>query len=90
MNAPGDVPAAGELSPTPWFLPFEEVNRANDVAHKLRSVVECIRSASLSNDEPQEGAIAGACWLALDLINELETIATMRQSEVHVAVGAPS
>ena len=47
MNAPRDVPATGALSPTSWYLPFEEVNRANDVAHKLRSVLECIRSASL-------------------------------------------
>jgi len=81
MNAPRDVPATGALSPTSWYLPFEEVNRANDVAHKLRSVLECIRSASLSRDEPNEGAIAGACWLACDLIDELEAIATMHQPQ---------
>jgi len=66
---------------TTWYLPFEEVNRANDTAHKLRSVVECIRSASLSRDEPSEGAIAGACWLACDLIDKLEAIATIRQPQ---------
>lgn len=88
MNAPGGVPATAEL--TTWYLPFEGVNRANDVAHKLRSVLECIRSASLSRDEPSEGAIAGACWLACDLIDELEAIATMRQPQkaAQSAVGA--
>jgi hypothetical protein len=69
--------------PAPWYLPFDDVTRANDVAYKLRSLVECIRSASLSDDEPPEDAIAGACWLARDLVDELEAIATMRQPLSH-------
>lgn len=65
--------------PGAWYLPFDDINRANDVAHKLRSVVECIRSASLSRDNLKDDAIAGACWTATDLVDELEAIATMHR-----------
>ena len=65
--------------PSAWYLPFDDVNRATEVAHKLRSVVECIRATSLSDEATKPDAIAGASWLACDLIDELEAIATMRQ-----------
>ena len=65
--------------PGTWYLPFDDINHAGEVAHKLRSVVECIRSASLSPDNLKDDAIAGACWTAIDLVDELEAIATMRR-----------
>ena len=66
---------------TAFCLPIDEVDKATDTAHKLRGLVDCIRSASLSDDLPPTDAIASACWLARDLIDELEKIATQRQPQ---------
>jgi len=81
MSALRGAPATGALSPTPSYLPLSEVDRATDATHKLRGLVDCIRSASLSADPPPDDAIASACWLARDLVDELEAIATMRQRQ---------
>lgn len=63
-----------------FYLPPDEVDQATDTAHKLRGLVDCMRVASLSSDDlTSTDSIAGACWLARDLIDELERISTLRQ-----------
>lgn len=69
------------MNAQPFCLPYDDVNRGHALCQQLRGLVECVRSASLSHDEPPEDAIAATCWLAADLIEAIEKIIGQRVAD---------
>lgn len=57
-------------------LTLADVDRIHDCANKAKSIVTLLRYAAPELGDCPDDAIAGACWAAEGLIEEMERIAT--------------
>lgn len=57
-------------------LSLAEVDRIHDCANKAKGIVTLLRYAAPELGDCPDDAIAGACWAAEGLIEEMERIAT--------------
>lgn len=72
------------VATTPYVaLALEDVDRINDCANKAKSIITVLRYAAPELSECPDDAIAGACWAAEGLIEEMERIATHREERDH-------
>ncbi|GAA3928607.1 hypothetical protein [Luteimonas lutimaris] len=62
-----------------WFLPFDSVNRAGDLAAKAKAIAWCVGMAVSREDEMPPNAMANACWAVADMIEEIEAITAMKR-----------
>ena len=57
-------------------LTFDQAAQIETCAYKAVAILRVIRHASEVKDVMPDGALAGACWAAEDLVSEMERIAT--------------
>jgi len=63
-----------------WYLPFDDVNTINDLAHKVRGILGTLRLAAKTPVELSQDEISGTTWAAEDLVTEMEAIATKKRN----------
>lgn len=69
----------------PFYLPHEQVDRADELCFRIRGILGCIRSASLSNGLLADEDIAGACMAVDGMVQELENVVSLRQPKKQAA-----
>lgn len=57
-------------------LTFEQTGRIETCAYQAVAILRVIRHGAEAPDVMPDGALAGACWAAEDLVAEMERIAT--------------
>lgn len=57
---------------------LRDADRINELIYKARGIVEVIRSASSSTDQPPDDAVPGACWAVEDMLSEVANIIMRR------------
>jgi hypothetical protein len=64
-----------------WYLPFDSVNRANDLIEQAKSISVLVAASARHAEDLPPNAIATACWLQQELLEELEKITNSRREE---------
>lgn len=57
-------------------LTLAQADKADDLSHKIRAIVACIRVASERAQDLPDAAIPGACWAVEDMVKELCALVT--------------
>lgn len=63
----------------PFYLPYDEVNRAGDLCVQARALADCIGAAANSHESLPDNAITNAAWLLSDLVERIQEITALRQ-----------
>lgn len=75
MATPNVVP----LAHAPFALGLDTVNRIDELAYKATGIVRCIGLLGEHMDDVMPSdAVAGACWAAQSLIEEMQELAKAR------------
>lgn len=62
----------------PFYLPMDDVNKANELLHQARGVLACVGTGG---PEAGDEAVACACWGVESLLKQVESIVNMRSAQ---------
>lgn len=54
---------------------LQRTSRVHELAHQAKSIVQVLRAAAEGGVQPPDDAVAGACWVAENLLSEIGALA---------------